>query len=104
MEKIINNFLDKYLGIEVTVKEKITRRHTNYYICSKKTKIVILWFWYNHNSNTYTMFRGQSLIEFVSIFFSIDEELSHKIIKNWFADKHNISKVGDLKKFHLTSK
>jgi len=99
MEKLVNNFLNRYLGDEIVVK-KITRaRLPKFFIVSKKTNKVIIWFIYQENSNKYTLFRSDELVHLVSDFFSTDEDESTKLIKYWFGDKHRIKKVGDLSKF-----
>jgi hypothetical protein len=101
MEKTINKFLDEYLGDEVVVRKRTTGKYPEYFIVSKKSKETIIWFIYNTKSDNYTLFRGGNLVNWVSGIFSITDHESSTLIKHWFGNKHNLSKVGDLKKFRL---
>lgn len=102
MEKQINKFLDEYLGDEIIVrKNPKPMKNEQYFICSKKNNTPIVWFYYEPNSDSYTMFRGRRLTELISSFFLISDNESSQFIKKWFGDKHNIQKFGDLGKFRL---
>lgn len=100
MEETIYKFLDKYLGNEVVCVKDRSTRHYNYYgFFSKKNKTRILLFQVRRNDGNIIIFRSSFLTEMVSDFFSIEENDSTTIIKDWFGKKHNINKVKDLMKF-----
>jgi hypothetical protein len=100
MKKMVYKFLDEYLGDEVTCKKSgSTNRHNTYGIFSTKNKSLILFLRVYHKEGDIAMFRGAILTRTVSDFFSIEENYSTKIIKDWFGEKHNIKKVKDIMKF-----
>jgi hypothetical protein len=101
MRKMVYKFLDEYLGDEVTcIKTGSTNRCYSYDIFSKKNKSIILSFKvYYHNERGIAIFRGDKLNDIVSNLFSMGNEESTSIIRDWFADKHDIVKVKDLMKF-----
>jgi len=45
------------------------------------------------------LFRSESLSKTLSRFFCITEDEAAMFTKDWFGDRHNLKKVGDLKKF-----
>jgi hypothetical protein len=100
MEKMIYRFLDEYLGDEVTcIKTGTTDMCDTYDIFSKKNKSLILFFKVHRKDGGITIFRGGKLTNTVYSYFNVEPKEVMPIIRNWFADKHNIKKVGDLMKF-----
>ena len=101
MEKTIYKFLDEYLGDEVNCvnKSSMTGMYYDYGLYSKKGKSLIMSFRVCNREGHITMFRGRRLTEMVSDFFSMDPNKTSSIIRDWFGDKHNLKKVGDLMKF-----
>jgi hypothetical protein len=101
MRKMVYKFLDDYLGDEVTcIKTGSTNRCNSYDIFSKKNKSsLILFFKVYHKEGDIVIFRGGKLNDIVSNLFSMGKEESTSIIRDWFADKHDIVKVKDLMKF-----
>lgn len=100
MEKSVYKFLDNYLGDEVVcVKDRPTRNYNYYRLFSKNNKTLILLFQVRRNDGNIIIFRSSFLTEMVSTFFSIEENDSTTIIKDWFGKKHDIKKVKDLIKF-----
>ena len=101
MSKLINKFLDKYLGDEIVVKSQKLKNSTEYFLFSK-SKVLILSFRFKPEAKpeaSYVMFRGNNLCKFVSSWFGLTEDEAMRHIRNWFADKHNINKFSDLNKF-----
>lgn len=100
MEKLINKFLDNYLGDEVVcIKGGETKNYDCYSLFSKKNRAVIMLFQVRRKDGSTVMFRGRDLTDFVSNFFSMESNDASSVIKNWFGDKHDIKKVSDLMKF-----
>jgi hypothetical protein len=105
MRKMVYKFLDEYLGDEVTcIKRTSTSRYNYYNIFSKKNKSLILFFFaVRHKDGAIIIFRGDELNNTVnntvSSFFDLDPKSGMSIIRDWFADKHDINKVKDLMKF-----
>lgn len=101
MSKIINKFLDRYLGDEIVVKSQKLKNSTEYFLFSNN-KVLILSFRFKPESKpeaSYVMFRGNELCKFVSNWFGLTEDDAMRYIRDWFADKHNIKKYSDLNKF-----
>ena len=101
MEKTIYKFLDEYLGDEVTCinKSSVFRKHDTYHLYSNKNHTLILFFSVHKGKKDITIFRGRRLNGMVSDFFSMDSNETSSIIRDWFGDKHDIKKVGDLMRF-----
>jgi hypothetical protein len=100
MEKMIYKFLDEYLGDEVTcIKTGTTDMYDTYDIFSKKNKSLILFFKVYRKDGGISIFRGGKLTNTVYSFFNVEPKEVMSIIRSWFADKHNIKKVGDLMRF-----
>jgi hypothetical protein len=100
MEKMIYKFLDEYLGDEVTcIKTGIADVCDTYDIFSKKNKSLILFFKVYHYDEDISIYSSGNLTNTVSSFFDVEPKEVMPIIRSWFADKHNIKKVGDLIKF-----
>ena len=97
---MVYNFLDEYLGDEVTcIKTGSTNRYNTYDIFSKKNKSLILFFRVHHKEGDIVIFRGDKLNDTVSSYFNGEPKEVMSIIRDWFGDKHEINKVKDLMKF-----
>jgi hypothetical protein len=100
MKKMVYKFLDEYLGDEVIcIKIGSTNRYNSYEIFSKKNKSVILIFKVHHKEGDIVIFRNEKLTNTISSFFNLDPKSGMSLIRDWFADKHDINKVKDLMKF-----
>jgi hypothetical protein len=93
MSRIINKFLDNYLGDKVVVK----KNRWFYNLCSKNG-IPILSFRVR-DDGSFIMFRDVKLCKTISTWFGLSDDDSMRKIRDWFADKHNINKFSDLNKF-----
>jgi hypothetical protein len=80
-------------------KSGSTDRYNTYDIFSKKNKSLILFFRVYHKEGDIAIFRGGKLTNTVSSYFNVEPKEVMPIIRNWFADKHNLNKVKDLMKF-----
>ena len=98
MTKIINEFLDEYLGDEVNVIYRRSKNDTDDYFLLSKNKTLILSFRILKNGE-YIIFRGEKSCELISRWFGITEDEAMRCIRDWFANKHNINKISDLNKF-----
>ena len=97
MKKMIYKFLDEYLGDEVKgIKTTSTDTCDTYDIFSKKNKTLILFFRVYHKDGGIFIFRGGKLTNTVSSYFNLEPKEVMPIIRDWFGDKHNIKKMGDL--------
>ena len=100
MKKMVYKFLDEYLGDKVTcIKRSSTSRYNSYNIFSKKNKSLILIFRVHYKEGDIVIFRNEKLNDTVSSFFNLDPNSGMSLIRDWFADKHDINKVNDLMKF-----
>jgi hypothetical protein len=93
MSRIINKFLDNYLGDEVVVK-----KNRWFYYLNSKNGIKILSFRVR-DDNSFIMFRDVKLCNTISSWFGLSDDDAMRKIRDWFADKHNINKFSDLNKF-----
>lgn len=110
LEKVINKFLDGYVGDGINVKKgpatpmydipnsKWVLNKNIYFIYSDKG-ILILSFQYNPNKDSYLIFRGLKLCNMLCRFFSVCDDDAMRYVRGWFADKYGLSKLSDLKKF-----
>lgn len=96
MSRVINKFLDRYLGDKVVVDRKSTR--FNEYMLYSKNGISILSF-NVRDDGSYIMFRDVKLCKTISTWFGLSDDDAMRKIRDWFADKHNIKKFSDLNKF-----
>jgi hypothetical protein len=99
MEKMINKFLDEYLGDEVVCIKTSNKKNYTYDLCSKKNKTIIISFTVSHLDGGIIIFRSTELTNMIIDLFSIDKHDSMCIVRNWFGVKHNLRKVKDLMKF-----
>jgi len=100
MEKMINKFLDEYLGNEVVcIKKRPSGSCNMYHLCSKKNKTLIILFSVRSDDGEMVIFRSTELTNMIIDLFSIDKHDSMRIVSNWFGGKHSINKVKDLMKF-----
>lgn len=100
MVKLIYRFLDDYLGDEIVcVKTQSSIRYDTYDIFSRKNNFFILTFRVHTMMGDVVIFRNTKLTDMVSSLFNLDWDDSASIIRDWFAEKHNLSRGNDLKKF-----
>lgn len=93
-------FLDNYLGDEVVcIKQPSTRNYNYYHLYSKNNKTLILHFQVRRKDGAIVLFRSSYLTEMVCDFFSMGPNDVSGIIRDWFTDKHDMTKVKDLMKF-----
>ena len=95
LKKVINKFLDGYVGDGIKVKYKPL--HKIYNVYSHKG-VLILSFKICKNDSI-AIFRGLELCNMLCRFFSVCDDDAMRYIRNWFADKYDMKKVNDLLKF-----
>lgn len=100
MEEVIYIFLDDYIGDEVKVKSS---PDNEFYALYSKNEDLIFSFKINVWDRIVT-YRNTKLCKTVARFFSIDDDLAIKYVKDWFDKKHNITGLIDLKKFMTNEK
>ena len=98
LKKVINKFLDGYVGDGIRVK--YNPLHKIYNVYSDKG-VLILSFKYNSYKDSIIIFRGLELCNMICRFFSVCDDDAMRYVRSWFGDKHNINKVSDLTKFIL---
>ena len=96
MKKIIYNFLDYSVGPGVRLANR-----DNYYNIYSDNRTHILSFSMKDNWEFVKLYRYEPLCRKVSSLFSVTEDEAAKLISDWFGERHNLKKVGDLKKFIL---
>jgi hypothetical protein len=94
MKKIIYNFLDYSIGPGVRLAKS-----ENFYSIYSDNRTVILSFRMKDNWEFVKLYRYEPLCRKVSSLFSVTEDEAAKLISDWFGERHNLKKVGDLKKF-----
>jgi hypothetical protein len=95
LKKVINKFLDGYVGDGIKVK--YNPLHKIYNVYSNKG-VLILSFKICKNDSI-AIFRGLELCNMLCRFFSVCDDDAMRYVRSWFGDKHNINKVSDLTKF-----
>ena len=96
MTQIIYKFLDEYLGHEIYLTHNEDRLFYNIY---SYNKTLILTFRVKDNWENIKLFRGDQLCKTVSSLFCITTDEAAIYTKDWFGNRHNLKRVGDLKKF-----
>ena len=96
MKQLVYKFLDEYVGhgIQLTHNEDRT-----FYNIFSDNKTQIITFRMTNDWENIKLFRSESLSKTLSRFFCITEDEAAMFTKDWFGDRHNLKKVGDLKKF-----
>ena len=96
MKQLIYKFLDEYVGpgIQLTHNEDRT-----FYNIFSDNKTQIITFRMTNDWENIKLFRSDSLCKTLSRFFCISEDEAAMFTKDWFGDRHNLKKVGDLRKF-----
>jgi hypothetical protein len=97
MCRVINKFLDNYLGDEVVVKKTKWNYRVCYNLCAKNGTTIVS-FWLSKNQD-FVLSRNIELCKFISSWFGIPEDDAMRKIRDWFGDKHNINKMSDLNRF-----
>ena len=106
---MIYKFLDRYIGDGATAKPVIKHIYNpytftmrpqvySYDLCSDNGTIILVFKIYD-NGEKIAIYRSDRLCSTVSGFFGIDSNESMRYIRDWFADKYDMKKVGDLLKF-----
>lgn len=96
MRQSVYKFLDEYVGNGINLTSNEDRSFYNIF-SNNKTRIIS--FRVKDNWEHIKLFRSESLCKTLSSFFCISEDEAAMFTKDWFGDKHNLKKVGDLKKF-----
>jgi hypothetical protein len=96
MKQIVYKFLDEYVGDGIYLTHNEDRSFFNIY-STNKTQIIT--FRVADNWEHIKLFRSESLCKTLSRFFCISEDEAALFTKDWFGDRHNLKKVGDLRKF-----
>jgi hypothetical protein len=94
MKQIIYKFLDSSVGPGVKLAKS-----ENFYSLYSDNRTLILSFIMRDNWEFVKLYRYEPLCRKVSSLFSVSEGDAAKLISDWFGDRHNLKKVGDLKKF-----
>ena len=103
MDKLMNKFLDEYIGDGVVVKNSdnrltlITKKKV-YELYSDKG-ILIFIFVVFPDGEQITIYRGATLCSTIGGYFGISSDDSMRYVREWFGDKYNINKVNDILKF-----
>ena len=99
--RVIDKFLDEYVGDTFNVKEVKHGVHHHYHIISDSGIVIIsfmvraLW----ADNPHVTLFRGEELCSTVGRFFDLDKEESMQTVRDWFGQKHGLQKLRDILKF-----
>ena len=108
MEKLINKFLDEYVGNGVrAVKEPVilnpytfrVEEHIMRYNLISDKNILILFFQVWDDGDKIKIYRGNKLCDTLSDYFGVDKNEAMKYVREWFGKRYNMSKVSDLLKF-----
>ena len=96
MTQIVYKFLDEYVGDGIYLTHNEDRSFYNIF-SSNKTPIItfrVADYWEHIK-----LFRSEPLCKTLSNFFCISEDEAALFTKDWFGDRHNLKRVGDLRKF-----
>ena len=96
MTQIVYKFLDEYVGTGIYLTHNEDRSFYNIF-SNNKTKIIT--FRVADNWEHIKLFRSEPLCKTLSNFFCISEDEAALFTKDWFGDRHNLKRVGDLRKF-----
>ena len=96
MKQMVYKFLDQYVGLGIQLTHNEDR---SFYFIFSDNKIQIIKFKMINNWENVKLFRSESLCKTLSRFFCISEDEAAMFTKDWFGDRHNLKKVGDLRKF-----
>ena len=108
LKKVINKFLDGYVGDGINVKYIFTPVYElygqtwkinkdTYNLYSNKGVLILSFKVYKDDS--ISIFRGLELCNMICRFFSVCDDDAMRYVREWFADKYDIKKVNDLLKF-----
>ena len=96
MTQIVYKFLDEYVGTGIYLTHNEDRSFYNIF-SNNKTQIIT--FRVADNWEHIKLFRSEPLCKTLSNFFCISEDEAALFTKDWFGDRHNLKRVGDLRKF-----
>ena len=95
LKKVINKFLDGYVGDGIKIK--YNPLHKIYNVYSDKG-VLILSFKICKNDSI-AIFRGLELCNMLCRFFSVCDDGAMRYVRSWLGDKYDMKKVNDLLKF-----
>ena len=93
---MVYKFLDEYVGNGIYLTHNEDRSFYNIF-SNNKTKIIT--FRVADNWEHIKLFRSEPLCKTLSSFFCISEDEAASFTKDSFGDRHNLKRVGDLRKF-----
>ena len=96
MTQIVYKFLDEYVGNGIYLTHNEDRSFYNIYSMNKTP---IITFRVTDDWEHIKLFRSEPLCKTLSSFFCISEDDAAMFTKDWFGDRHNLKRVGDLRKF-----
>lgn len=109
LKKVINKFLDGYVGDGINCKTEMSSifgvpethwaTSKNIYSLYSNKGVLILSFKYNSYKDSIIIFRGLKLCNMVCRFFSVNDDEAMRYVRDWFGDKYGMKKVSDLTKF-----
>jgi hypothetical protein len=102
MTELIYKFLDNYFGDEVTVRKMKYMMRPEYVISSPKGGPILSFIVHDIDpvlGETITLIGRNSVARMLCGFFPLSEKDAMSHIRDWFGDKHNLKKVGDVLKF-----
>ena len=94
MRQIIYRFLDESIGCGVKLNSQ-----NDFYSVYSDNNTLIFSFRMRDNWKWVKLYRYVPLCRKISGLFSVSEDEAAKFISNWFGEKYDLKKVGDLKKF-----
>lgn len=98
MEKIVNKFLNGYIGDKIDCRLIHTSKGFWYHLRGKSgVKFYTIRISKKHGG--YTVFKDQDLCNMVASIFDISTEDSGNLISKWFKETFNIVKFSDLSQF-----
>ena len=100
IKRIVERFLDHHVGdgvIATRYKVSENEKTKKYLFKSYKgTKIFRVWV---HSDDRMNLWRDEELCEMISNYFSLSSDEAASYVRNWFGDKYNLNKIGDLCQF-----
>ena len=105
LQTAIYKFLDLYFGDEVYVRKVYQMRKPEYHIFSPQGGFILSFMIHNEydlnieRPERISVIGSHKTYEMLCNFFLITHREAMQYLRDWFGDKHNIKKVGDIKKF-----
>ena len=95
MKKMIYNYLNYSLGDKIYYK---TNADSSFYNIFSIGGTLIITFRTHSDWEYIKLFRSEELTRTVSSLFSITNDESSQLVKDWFGETHNLKRVGDLRR------